>query len=296
MSKIELLSVVLPAYNEEKGVGSTLDKLNQELKSWGIPYEVLVINDGSNDNTAQIATDKGAQVINHPYNIGNGAAVKTGLRHAQGDVIALMDADGQHDPADLHELLEHIPKYNMVVAARSDTSQATLIRRWGNKAYNKLASYITGTEIKDLTSGFRVIKSRTAKKFIYLLPNGFSYPTTITLSLLKAGYSIKYVPIDAGQRKGKSKLRTGREAVRFLIIILKIATLFSPFRVFLPISVSSFLLGLVYGSYMIIRHSHFSNMVLLLLITAVIIFLMGLIAEEIALLRLERSEDKAKPE
>ncbi|MBI5788458.1 MAG: glycosyltransferase family 2 protein [Candidatus Schekmanbacteria bacterium] len=291
MPQFDLISVVIPAYNEAAGIGQTLDQLYQVMKTIGSPYEILVINDGSGDATAQIAAAKGAIVLNHPYNIGNGAAVKTGLRRAAGEVIILMDADGQHPVQVIPNLLQFIPQYDMVVGARSHSSQATLIRRWGNKAYNSLATYITGKKIEDLTSGFRVIKKPVAKKFIYLLPNGFSYPTTITLSLLKAGYSLKYVAIDAQKRQGKSKLNTSFEAARFFIIILRIATLFSPLKIFLPISVFSLTLGLAYGSYMIIVHSHFSNMVLLLMITALVVFLMGLIAEEIALLRIERSED-----
>ncbi len=288
----KLISVVIPAYNEEASIGPTLEKLQAVLKAEGRTFELLVVDDGSTDATAQIAADCGATVLHHPYNMGNGAAVKTGLRQAKGEVIALLDADGQHPPEDLPRLLELSSRYDLVVGARNPASHASWIRRWGNKAYNWLASYITGREIEDLTSGFRVIKSRVAKKFIYLLPNGFSYPTTITLAVLKAGYSLKYVPISANQRQGKSKLNTAPEAIRFLGIILKVTTLFSPFKIFLPISLFSFSLGLVYGSYMILRHQHFSNMVLLLLITGVLIFLMGLIAEEIALLRLERSERK----
>ncbi len=292
MSHNKLISVVIPAYNEENGIGSTLDKLQEVLNTQGNPFELLVIDDGSTDDTSKIAAQKGAIVIRHPYNIGNGAAVKTGLRQAKGDVIALLDADGQHTPEDLPKLLELIPQYDMVVGARSACSHASWIRYWGNKTYNRLTSYITGRKIEDLTSGFRVFKSSVIKKLIYLLPNGFSYPTTSTLAIIKTGHSLTYVPIKANQRQGKSKLNTAPEAIRFLVIILKITTLFSPFKVFLPVSLCSFCLGLIYGSYMIFVHHHFSNMVLLLLITGVLVFLLGLIAEEIALLRLERSESK----
>lgn len=291
-----MLSIIIPAYNEERGIGAALDNILRLVNEKNIPHELLVVDDGSTDNTAQIAQEKGARVLKHPYNIGNGASVKTGLRHAKGDVIALMDADGQHSSQDLPRLLEHIPKYDMVVGARSGASQATVARKWGNRTYNLLASYITGRKIEDLTSGFRVIKSNVARKFIYLLPNGFSYPTTITLSLLKAGYSLKYVPIEAKPRQGKSKLKTSTEGVRFFLIILKIATLFSPFRIFMPISLISLTLGISYGSFMIIRHEHFSPMVLLLLITGILVFLLGLIAEEIATLRLDRSEIIEKSE
>ncbi len=294
MSDSKLISVVIPAYNEENGIGSTLDKVKDVLTARGIAFEVLVVNDGSTDATARIAAEKGATVISHPYNIGNGASVKTGLRNAKGDLVVLLDADGQHPPETLPELLKHIPEYDMVVGARVASSHASLARRWGNNAYNRFASVITGREIEDLTSGYRVIKSSISKKFIYLLPNGFSYPTTITMSLLRAGYSLKYVHITARRRHGKSKLKTTKEAARFFLIILKVATLFSPFRVFLPISFASLTMGLVYGSYMLLVHHRFSNMVLLLLTTGLFVFLMGLIAEQIAMLRLERSDVQGK--
>ena len=285
-----LLSVVIPAYNEQSSIGALLDAIKEVLREQRVPHELLVVDDGSSDETAKVAAEKGALVFSHPYNMGNGAAVKTGLRRARGKFVALLDADGQHSPRDLPRLLEFSPRYDLVVGARDAASHASRSRRWGNMVYNRLASYITGRQIEDLTSGFRVFRSEVAKKFLYLFPNGFSYPTTSTLALLKAGYSLKYVPVKANARRGKSKLNTAAEAGRFFLIILKISTLFSPFKVFFPLSAFSFGLGLLYGGYMIAVHRHFSNMVLLLLITGVLIFLMGLIAEEIALLRLERSE------
>ncbi len=203
-----------------------------------------------------------------------------------------MDGDGQHDPENIFKLLEHIPKYDMVIGSRTRQNyKSSLHRRTANAIYNMLATYITHRKIIDLTSGFRAIKRDVAKKFVYLLPNTFSYPTTITLAMIKAGYSLKFLPVPVNTRIGKSKIRLWRDGMRFFIIMRKVATLFSPFKVFLPISLASFLAGMIYGSYMIIEHHHFSNMILFLLITAVLVFLLGLIAEEINMLRFERTEE-----
>jgi glycosyltransferase involved in cell wall biosynthesis len=286
------LSVIIPAYNEEQVIGSLLQALKQALDDYQPGYEVLVVDDGSTDNTGRIIATAGVRVITHPYNLGNGAAIKTGIRNAKGEVLVLMDADGQHDPRDIPRLVEYIPQYDMVIGSRlGEGCQGALHRRLANKVYNLLATYITQHQIVDLTSGFRVIKRDIARKFVYLLPNTFSYPTTITLAMIKAGYSLKFVPIAVNKRIGKSKIRLWRDGMRFFLIMLKVATLFSPFRVFLPISLVSFVTGIVYGSYMIIQHQHFSNMILLLLITAVLVFLLGLIAEEINMLRFERTEE-----
>jgi glycosyltransferase involved in cell wall biosynthesis len=257
----------------------------------GCSYEILVVDDGSEDRTAEEAKKNNVRLIHHPYNIGNGAAVKTGIRHACGKVIVLMDGDGQHNPDDISCLLEFIPEYDMVVGARTPKSESALHRNLANKVYNMLAGYLTRIKILDLTSGFRAIKTDLAKRFVYLLPNTFSYPTTITLSMLRAGFSVKYVPIKASRRVGTSKIHIFRDGVEFILIMLKVATLFSPLRVFIPISIVSILLGLVYGAYMILVHTHFSNMILFLLITGVLVFHLGLIAEQIAMLRLERSEE-----
>jgi len=249
------------------------------------------VDDGSVDGTSQAALAAGARVVRHPYNIGNGAAVKTGIREARGEWLVFMDADGQHAPEDIPRLLAGLEEYDMVVGARVGRRGRPLHRRLANSVYNLLASYLTGLRIQDLTSGFRAIRRRVATKFIYLLPNGFSYPTTITLAVIKAGYSVKYEPIQVSPRLGKSKVRVLEDGFQFFLIILKIATLFSPFRIFFPISLFCLILGLGYGSYMIAVHHHFSNMILLLLITAILVFLLGLIAEEITMLRFERSEE-----
>ncbi len=286
------LTVIIPVYNEEQIIGSLLDSIKQALDAYNRSYEILLVNDGSTDDTVKSIDKDKVRVVTHPYNMGNGAAVKTGIRNARGEVLVLMDGDGQHDPEHIAQLVKHIPEYDMVVGSRSGGNyQGPLHRRLANKVYNMLASYITQQRIVDLTSGFRAVKQNIAKKFVYLLPNTFSYPTTITLAMIKAGYSLKYEPVATNKRMGKSKIRLLRDGMRFFLIMIKVATLFSPFRIFFPISMVSILAGVIYGSYMIIQHSHFSNMVLLLLITGVLVFLLGLIAEEINMMRFERSEE-----
>ena len=282
------ISIIIPVYNEELVIGDVLQEIHRQMEKKD--YEILVVNDGWDDNSAKEAEKHNVRIIHHPYNMGNGAAVKTGIRHALGKVVVLMDGDGQHDPADIDRLLKFIPQYDMVVGARSAESETALHRNMANKAYNIMAGYLTRMKIMDLTSGFRVIKTNIAKRFVYLLPNTFSYPTTITLSLIRAGFVVKYVPIRTFKRVGTSKIHIFRDGAVFVLIMLKIATLFSPLRIFIPISIASIMAGLIYGTYMIAAHTHFSNMILFLLITGVLVFLLGLIAEQIAMLRLERSE------
>jgi len=268
-------------------IGSIVRSVRSQLPQ----AEILVIDDTSTDETAQEAKKAGAEVVSHPYNQGNGAAVKTGIRRAKGQLLVLMDGDGQHRPEDLQKLLEHCPQYDMVVAAREEGSHANWYRRLANIIYNCLASYVANRNILDLTSGYRVIKTGLARQFVYLLPNQFSYPTTLTLSLIKAGYHVKYVPTTFNKRVGKSKIRIYRDGIRFFLIIIKIATLFSPMRIFIPTSIGFFGLGISYYAYTFVTEHRFTNMSLLLLVTGVILFMMGLIAEQVAMLRLERSEE-----
>jgi glycosyltransferase involved in cell wall biosynthesis len=231
-------------------------------------------------------------VYKHPYNIGNGSAIKTGIRAARGDILVFMDGDGQHDPKEIASLLNDIPRYDMVVAARPKGTQASIGRAFGNRLFNSLASYVAKFPIKDLTSGFRAVKGEVAKKFLYLLPNGYSYPTTLTLCVLRSGRSIMYYPINAKKRVvGKSKIKIFKDGVRFFLIIVKICTLFSPFRVFLPVSFITFLIGLGYYLYVFIAWGRFTNMGVLLFVTSVLIFMMGLISEQICQMRFERSEE-----
>lgn len=285
--KMAQISVVIPAYNEEMALAALLDELNifDEVS------EIIVVDDGSTDNTAQVAESKGVNVIKHPYNKGNGAAVKTGIRNAQGDIIVLMDADLQHNPRQIQELLAYIPEYDMVVGARVNNPQGSLHRNLANKFYNKFASYLTRFNILDLTSGFRAVRRDVLMKFLYLLPNGFSYPTTLTLSFLRSGYSVKYVPVNAQKRIGKSKISIINDGAKFLLIILKIIILFSPLRVFLPLSAVFSFTGVAYYGYTFLSRHQFSVVSALFLITGVLLFMLGLISEQIAQLRMDRSEE-----
>ena len=281
------LSVVLPAKNESAAIGQTISSIR-------IIYpdaEIIVVNDGSTDNTAQVAEKAGAKVITHPYSKGNGAAIKTGSRTATRDIIIFMDADGQHDPNDIPKLLEKINQgYDLVVGARQKGSQASMGRGIANALYNNLATYMTEQKVEDLTSGLRAVRTEKFREFLYLLPNGFSYPTTSTMAFFRAGYSVTYVPIHAAKRIGKSHIQPLKDGIRFFLIIFKIATLFSPLKMFLPISVVLFLMATGWYGYTLYEFSRFTNMSALLYTGSVMIFLMGLISEQITALMYKDSK------
>jgi glycosyltransferase involved in cell wall biosynthesis len=227
------VSVIIPAYNETRIIGDLIEKIRKLYPD----FEIIVINDGSIDTTADEAGAAGAAVYSHPYNIGNGAAIKSGIRVASGDIFVFMDGDAQHDPEDIRKMLEYFPRFDMVVGARPLRGHASFARAIANKLYNWLASYVAKVSIKDLTSGFRAVKADIARSFIYLLPNTFSYPATLTLGVFRTGRSVKYLPIKIKPRKkGRSGIRIVRDGVRFFLIIIKICTLYSPFRIFLPVS------------------------------------------------------------
>lgn len=275
------ISVVLPAKNESKVIEQTIKKIKQ-LNSVD---EIIVVNDGSTDDTKKIAEQAGAKVISHPYSKGNGAAIKTGARNAIGDLIVFMDADGQHDPNDIPKLLEKIEQgYDLVVGARQKGSQASVGRGIANKLYNNLASYMSDHAVEDLTSGFRAVRADKFREFIYLLPNGFSYPTTSTMAFFRAGYSVAYVPIHAAKRIGKSHIHPVKDSVRFFLIIFKIATLYSPLKMFLPFAVVLFILATSWYGYTLYEFGRFTNMSALLYTGSIMIFLMGLISEQITAL------------
>lgn len=276
-----MLTIVLPAKNESGAIGSTLRRLRDLLPQ----AELIVVNDGSSDRTAAIAREAGAHVIDHPYSKGNGAAIKTGARAALGDVIVFMDADGQHDPADIFPILALIEQgHDMAVGARQDGSQASVGRGLANGFYNRLASWMTGHKIEDLTSGFRAVRADKFREFLYLLPNGFSYPTTSTMAFFRAGYSVAYTPIHAAKRVGKSHIRLLRDGSRFLLIIFKIGTLFSPLKIFAPVALLMFMLASVWYGYTLYNFGRFTNMSALLYSGSVMVFLMGLISEQITAL------------
>lgn len=280
------VTVLLPAYNEELAIGDTIRKIKELYPD----YEVLVVDDGSTDNTMQVAIDAGANVWPHPYNIGNGAAIKSGLRAAQGEWVVMMDADGQHSPEDIARLLEYKDDFDLVVGARSRGSETSIHRDIANLIYNFLATYITSFKIEDLTSGFRLVRTETAREFIYLLPNTFSYPTTITMAYLRSGRSVKYIPIKTRYRLGKSKIKLVKDGTRFFLIITKIASLYSPLRVFLPASLFLFGSGLGYYLYSLFTSGRFTNMSALLLNSSLIIFMIGLVAEQISQMRYMRTK------
>ena len=282
------LSIVVPAKDEAQ----SLAKLLPRLRSLHPKAEIIVVDDGSQDATAETARKAGATVVSHPYSLGNGAAIKAGVRVARGELLVCMDADGQHAPEDIGQLLEmHSKGYDMVVGARTSASQASIGRHAANGLYNLLASWMVGHRIPDLTSGFRAVEAGRFHEFLHLLPNGFSYPTTITMAFFRAGYRVGYVPIQASKRQGRgSHIRPLRDGVRFLLIIFKIATLYSPLKIFLPISAGFFLLGV--GRYVqTYLSSHtFTNMSALLFITSVLVFLIGLVSEQITTLLFMRQQ------
>jgi len=281
--RIDAVSIVIPAYNE----GASIGPLVSELRASADWHEVIVVDDGSIDETGAKATAAGARVIRHPYNKGNGAAVKTGIRHATGRFVLILDADGQHRPSDARRLVAHLDTYDLVVGARSGTTQATLARRAGNAVLNWVASYLTEQEIPDLTSGFRAARRECLVEFLHLLPNGFSTPTTTTLAFMKAGYSVRFEPIGAAKRQGSSKIKLGSDGLQFFLILLKVITIFSPLRIFLPLSAAAFVAGAGYAVWTIATQSHVTNSSVLLILLSVVIFLVGLVSEQISSLRFE---------
>jgi len=276
-------SVVIPAFNEAASIATVVRGLSAAAH-W---REILVIDDGSSDDTGTQASAAGARVIRHPYNKGNGAAVKTGIRDASGTFVLIADADGQHQPADAARLVAQLDAYDLVVGARSSRTQAGVARWLGNAALNWIAGYLAQQRIPDLTSGFRAARRECLVEFLHLLPNGFSTPTTTTLAFMKAGYSVRFEPVDAARRQGASNIRLGSDGVQFLLILLKVITIFSPLRIFLPISAASFFVGAAYAAWTIATQSHVTNSSVLLILLSVVIFLVGLVSEQISSLRFE---------
>ena len=280
------VTILLPAYNEAGVIGETI----RAIRALHPDFEILVVDDGSTDNTMREAMEAGANVWPHPYNMGNGAAIKSGLRCARGEWVLMMDADGQHKPEDIARLLEHKDRYDMVVGARTRQSETSAHRDLANWVYNRFASYVAQFKVEDLTSGFRLVRLSVARQFIYLLPNTFSYPSTLTLGYLRSGRTVKYIPIQTKARVGKSKIKLLKDGARFFLIITKIASLFSPFRVFLPISMGFFVTGLCYYAYTFLTQGRFTNMSALLFNSSIIIFMIGLVAEQISQMRYDRVE------
>ena len=280
------LSIVIPAKNESGAIATVVATALEKFPD----AEIIVVNDGSDDDTAAVASAAGAKVISHPESLGNGAAVKAGARAATGDLIAFMDGDGQHDARELEPLIQRLDEgFEMAIGARDTGSHASVGRFFANGLFNRIASMMTGRKILDLTSGFRVARAEKFKQFLYLLPNGFSYPTTITMAFLRSGYPIIFEPISAEKRVGKSHIRPIRDGIRFLVIIFKVATLYSPLKVFLPASFLFFATGAGYYAFTYFTAGRFTNMSMLMFSAAVIIFLIGLISEQITALTYSRS-------
>lgn len=276
-----MISIVLPAKNEAAALRQLLPKLREAQPS----AEILVVDDGSTDETNDVCEANGIRSVRQAYSMGNGAAIKRGAREARGDTIVFLDADGQHDPADISKLVKKLETgYDMVVGARSWSGQAGVSRGIANTIYNRLASWITGFRVLDLTSGFRAVRAAKFREFIHLLPNGFSYPTTITMAFFRSAYAVSYEPLAVYQRIGKSHIRPIRDGIRFFLIIFKIATLYSPLKLFVPASIFFFLAGLSNYVYTFVTIHRFTNMSVLLLSAAVIVFLIGLISEQITAL------------
>ena len=283
MAEPGAVSIVIPAFNEAAAIGDVVAQL-RTTAAW---REVLVVDDGSIDDTSVRAADAGARVIRHPYNKGNGAAVKTGIRHADGEFVLIVDADGQHQPSDACRLVARLGEYDLVVGARDAATQATAVRRRGNELLNALATHLTGRPIPDLTSGFRGARREHLREFLHLLPNGFSTPTTTTLAFIKAGYNVTFEPIAARPRLGRSKIKLASDGASFFLILLKVVTIFSPLRVFVPISALSFGAGVVYGLANYALTGRIPNGAVILILFAALVFLVGLVSEQIASLRFD---------
>lgn len=277
------VSIVIPAMNEAAAIADVVTGL-ASAAPW---REILVVDDGSTDETSGRAAGAGARVIRHPYRKGNGAAVKSGIRQATGEYVLIIDGDGQHQPADAMRLVTRLGEYDLVVGARTGSTQATTTRRFGNHLLNRLASFLAEREIPDLTSGFRAARRACLVEFLHLLPNGFSTPTTTTLAFLRAGYNVAFEPVEARQREGQSKIRLSKDGPKFFLIVLRVMTIFSPLRVFLPIALLAFAIGALYAIWTAITQSHITNSSVLLITFAVMVLLVGLISEQISALRFD---------
>lgn len=289
------VSIIIPTYNEEDSIQEVVSKIHEVLSKEDYQFEIIVVNDGSQDRTKESALAGGARVIEHAYNIGNGGAIKTGIRSAQGRILVFIDGDGQHNPNEIPRLLEKFDIYDMVVGARTRLSETAFHRDLANRIYNLFASYICNRKIPDLTSGFRAIRADIAREFLPLLPNTFSYPTTMTLAVARSGYQYTYHPIKTTRRKGKSKINLIQDGTRFLLILFKVSTLFSPLKVFIPASFLVFMLGFGYGLYKVLYlGSGYGPTSAMLMTISGVIFLIGLISEQVTQLRYDQSMNNAR--
>lgn len=284
MADPSTVTVVIPAFEEAGVIGRVVEAM-RTAAAW---KEVLVIDDGSSDETAAEAASAGARVIRHPYNKGNGASVKSGIRNATGEYLLIVDGDGQHSAADALRVVSYLGEYDLVVGARAGSNQqASAARHFGNHLLNRLATYLTGRHIPDLTSGLRGARTSGLREFLHLLPNGFSTPATTTLAFVKAGYSVRFETITVNTRHGKSKIRLMSDGAKFLMILLRVITIFSPLRIFLPIAGTFFVFGAAYAMWTTVMYHDVTDSSVLLLVLAVVIFLVGLVSEQISTMRSE---------
>lgn len=283
MADTNTISVVIPTYNEGSAIGAVVEA----LRSSAIWHEIIVVDDGSHDDTETRARCAGATVVRHPYNKGNGASIKTGVRAATGAFVLIMDGDGQHQASEALKVVARLGEYDLVIGTRTREAQATVGRRLGNALLNWTASYLTGQKVLDLTSGIRGARRDYLREFLHLLPNGFSTPTTTTLAFIKAGYNVCFEPVDVQQRTGRSKIKFARDGFRFFLILLKVVTIFSPLRIFVPLSLTAFMLGAGYALWTAVTERHITNSSVVLIVLSVLIFLVGLVSEQISALRAE---------
>jgi glycosyltransferase involved in cell wall biosynthesis len=276
-------SIVIPAFNEASAIGELINSLRASAE-W---HEIIVVDDGSDDDTSARAAHAGAAVVRHPYNKGNGASIKTGIRSATGEFVLVMDGDGQHRSTEALKIAARLGEYDLVIGTRAPEAQASSGRRIGNALLNRLATYLTGQKVLDLTSGLRGARREYLREFLHLMPNGFSTPTTTTLAFIKAGYNVRFEPVDVRQRTGSSKVRLTADGIRFFLILLKVVTIFSPLRLFVPLSLVAFALGAGYAVWTAITQRHITNSSVLLIVLAVLILLVGLVSEQISSLRVE---------
>ncbi|MFC2010277.1 glycosyltransferase family 2 protein [Chloroflexota bacterium] len=279
------ITIIIPAYNEERGIGQVVDKVKDAMANTGINHEVIVVDDGSTDETAAIIRTKDVRLLQHPYNKGYGAALKTGVKNAKGDIVLFIDADAQQNADDIPRLLKPMEQYDMVVGQRTRGSKIPLLRRLGKFILRSLANYLAGRKIPDLNSGFRAVKKEIVMKYIGILPDSFSFTTTITLALIKESYNLKYIPIKTSERVGTSKIRLFRDGFRFIMLILRTIVLFDPMKVFLPVSAILFVVGFAYLLYGLILYLNVSDTSILLIISSLIVFFFGLLADQISLMR-----------
>jgi glycosyltransferase involved in cell wall biosynthesis len=283
--------VVLPVFNEADTITSLVRSLVAAMKQTGIVWEVVMVDDGSDDRTIDSlkalikAHPEQVRVVRHPHNRGNGAALRSGIRVARGEVVITMDADGQHDPSDIPSLLRHMPPNDLVIGERKSSYAGPWQRKFANRFYNLFASYLSQREVRDLTSGFRAMRREAVLHFLPLFPEGFSAPTTTTLSFLKAGYNVAFVPVDVGPRAGgESKIRPWRDGVRFISLILRMIMLYDPLRIFLPIGAGMFALGVLAWAAGIWNAERlvFPNSAIFLFSSALMTWLLGLVSEQVS--------------